>query len=106
MGWEDFDDEPIDPAELSLEAQQALVLMNILPDKIEGMNGVWLGKEYSGLSDILTIYEMVNWRDTFDMLQICIQQYSKFYDEKRKQEERKAKAGAKFKQDVEWQKQP
>lgn len=97
MGWEDFDDEPIDPAELSLEAQQALVLMNILPDKIEGMNGVWLGKEYSGLSDILTIYEMVNWRDTFDMLQICIQQYSKFYDEKRKQEERKAKAGAKFK---------
>ena len=97
MGWEDFDDEPIDPAELSLEAQQALVLMNILPDKIEGMNGVWLGKEYSGLSDILTIYEMVNWRDTFDMLQVCIQQYSKFYDEKRKQEERKAKAGAKFK---------
>ena len=97
MGWEDFDDEPIDPAELSLEAQQALVLMNILPDKIEGMNGVWLGKEYSGLSDILTIYQMVNWRDTFDMLQICIQEYSKYYDEKRKQEERKAKAGAKFK---------
>lgn len=97
MGWEDFDDEPIDPAELSLEAQQALVLMNVLPDKIEGMNGVWLGKEYSGLSDILTIYQMVNWRDTFDMLQICIQEYSKYYDEKRKQEERKAKAGAKFK---------
>lgn len=97
MGWEDFDDEPIDPADLSLEAQQALVLMNILPDKIEGMNGVWLGKEYSGLSDILTIYQMVNWRDTFDMLQICIQEYSKYYDEKRKQEERKAKAGAKFK---------
>lgn len=97
MGWEDFDDEPMDPADLSLEAQQALVLMNILPDKIEGMNGVWLGKEYSGLSDILTIYQMVNWRDTFDMLQICIQEYSKYYDEKRKQEERKAKAGAKFK---------
>ena len=97
MGWEDFDDEPIDPADLSLEAQQALVLMNILPDKIEGMNGVWLGKEYSGLSDILTIYQMVNWRDTFDMLQICIQEYYKYYDEKRKQEERKAKAGAKYK---------
>ena len=43
------EDVPKDPSTFSLEAQQALVLVNALPDKWDGMNGVWLGKDYSGL---------------------------------------------------------
>ena len=91
MGWTDYHDAPKDPTDLCVEAQQALVLMNILPDKVEGMSGVWLGKEFAGLSDIMLIYQMINWRDTFDMLNICIREYTKHYDELRKQEERKSK---------------
>lgn len=96
MGWTDFEDEPLDPSDLSIEAQQALLLMNILPDKIEGMNGIWLGKDYTGLSDIMNIYNMINWRDTFDLFQVCIIEFGKFYEEKRKQEEAKSKNRAKF----------
>ena len=92
MGWEDFDDEPIDPAELSLEAQQALVLMNILPDKIEGMNGVWLGKDYSGLGDILDIFEITRKREVFELLKICEEELNKYYSAKRKEQEALSKA--------------
>jgi hypothetical protein len=92
MGWTDFDDEPLEPSDLPISAQQALILMNVLPDKVEGMSGVWLGKEYSGLSDIMTIYQMIDWKETFEMLQVCIEEYSKYYDEQRKQAERKSKS--------------
>ena len=69
-----IDDEevPLDIEDLSYNSQQALLLFNILPDKIEGMNGVWLGKEYAGLSDIMDIYEIDSRRDVLDLLQICI----------------------------------
>lgn len=92
MGWTDFDDEPLEPGDLPISAQQALILMNVLPDKVEGMSGVWLGKEYSGLSDIMTIYQMIDWKETFEMLQVCIEEYSKYYDEQRKQAERRSKS--------------
>ena len=42
------EDIPKDPTTFSLEAQQSLVVMNALPDNWDGMNGVWLGKDYSG----------------------------------------------------------
>jgi hypothetical protein len=46
MGWEpDEDQMPIDPSTLSLEVQQALVLLNALPDNWEGMSGSWMGKD-------------------------------------------------------------
>ena len=63
-----IDDEevPLDIEDLSYNSQQALLLFNILPDKIEGMNGVWLGKEYAGLSDIMDIYEIDSRRDVLD----------------------------------------
>lgn len=92
MGWTDFDDEPLDPSDLSISAQQALILMNILPDKVEGMSGVWLGKEYAGLTDIMSIYQMINWKETFEMLQICIQEYGKHYEQQRKQAEARSKS--------------
>jgi len=86
------EDIPKDPSTFSLEAQQALVLLNALPDNWDGMNGVWLGKEYAGLTDIMNIYQMIDWKDTFEMLQICIQEYGKHYEQQRKQAEARAKS--------------
>ena len=66
MGVEPKEDEiPKDPSTFSLEAQQALTMMNALPDMWEGMNGTWLGKDYSGLGDVMEIYDINKKREVF-----------------------------------------
>jgi len=93
MGWEpDEDQMPIDPSILSLEAQQALILLNSLPDKWEGMSGSWMGKDYSGLSAILDIYEIEDRRSVFELLQQCERELGKYYAQKQKEQESLAKA--------------
>lgn len=93
MGWEpDEDRMPIDPSNLSLECQQTLILLNALPDKWEGMSGSWMGKDYSGLSAIMDIYEIDDRRAVFELLQQCEHELGKFYQQRQKQEESLAKA--------------
>ena len=93
MGWEPEEDRmPIDPSTLSLECQQTLVLLNALPDKWEGMSGSWMGKDYSGLSAIMDIYEIDDRRSVFELLQQCEHELGKFYQQRQKQEESLSKA--------------
>ena len=94
MGWEPKEEEiPIDPASLPLESQQALVLLNALPDKWEGMNGVWLGKDYAGLADIMSIYQINdNKLEVFELLKVCDAQLGKYYEQKRKEQEQLSKS--------------
>jgi len=84
MGREPVEEDiPIEPGDLSFEAQQALLLFNILPDKIEGMNGLWLGKEFSGIGDIFDFYEIEDRREVFELLTYIIGQYSVYYEKQR-----------------------
>ena len=88
MGWEiNEDDIPKDPSVFSIEVQQALMLLNILPDKWEGMSGTWMGKDYSGLDAIMNIYEIDNRRVVFDLVQVGENEMSKYYAQKRKERE-------------------
>jgi len=87
---------PLDINDLSYNCQQAVLLFNILPDKVEGMNGIWLGKEYAGLADIMNIYEMDNRKDVLDLLQVCIREASKVYERQREQAQKKAETQAKM----------
>ena len=92
MGWEPKAEEiPLDPAHLDYVVQCALVLFNALPDKWEGMSGTWMGKDYSGLMDIMDIYQMDNKKDVFTLLKVAEHEASKFYSEKQKQQESLAK---------------
>lgn len=86
------EDIPKDPSTFSLEAQQALVLLNALPDNWDGMNGVWLGKDYSGLMDIMNIYNVDQKRDVFDLLKVCEEELGKYHAQKRKEQDQLAKA--------------
>ena len=92
----DEDEIPLDLEDLSYNSQQAILLFNILPDKLEGMNGIWLGKEYSGLADIMNIYDINNRRDVFDLLQICISKASKVYAKEREVAQKKAETQARM----------
>lgn len=92
MGWEPDEEEiPMEIDNLSYEAQMALALFHILPDKIEGMAGMWLGKDYSGLGDIMKIYGIEGDSSIFNLLQVCIFEYSKYYEQQRKIQEAKVK---------------
>ena len=87
---------PLDINDLSYNCQQAVFLFNILPDKVEGMNGIWLGKEYAGLTDIMNIYEMDNRKDVLDLLQVCIREAAQVYERQRAQAQKKAETQAKM----------
>lgn len=93
MGWEPKEEDiPVDPSNLSLEVQQSLVLLNALPDLWDGMNGVWLGKDYSGLLAVMDIYEIDDRRSVFELLKHAEVVLSKYYEQKRKEQASQAKA--------------
>lgn len=85
MGWEPKEEElPQDGANLSLECQQALTILNALPDNWEGMNGTWLGKDYSGLSAVMDIYEVESRREVFELLKEAESILGKYYAQQTK----------------------
>ena len=88
MGWDPNPDEmPPEVHELTYESQQALRLFNALPDKIEGMNGVWLGKDFAGLGDIMRIYKIEDSEEIFNLLLLCINEAQTHYEQQRKYRE-------------------
>lgn len=82
------EDIPIEPDELSFETQQALLIFSVLPDQIEGMNGIWLGKNFAGIGDIFDFYGVVDRRQVFELLIIIINTYSKHYEQQRERRNR------------------
>ena len=98
MGWEPREEDiPISPDKFSYEAQNALVLFDVLPDVWDGMNGVWLGKDYSALQLTFDLYEIDNKRECFELLRHCESVASKIYEAKRKEQKHLAEAKAKQK---------
>jgi hypothetical protein len=88
MGWEINEEEiPKDPSVFSIQVQQALMLLNILPDKWEGMSGTWMGKDYAGLEAIMNIYEIDDRREVFDLVQVGENEMGKYYSQKQKERE-------------------
>jgi hypothetical protein len=87
---------PLDMQDLSYNCQQALFLFNVLPDKVEGMNGIWLGKEYAGLMDIMDIYDILDRAEVMDFLVVCVNEASKHYEKQRKLEQKKIESQSKM----------
>lgn len=81
---------PPDPSEFSVLASKALILLDILPDNWEGFGGNWLGKNYSGLIDIMDICEITKEerKDVLELLKVCENELFKLYANKKKNEQR------------------
>jgi hypothetical protein len=88
MGWEPNEKEiPKDPSFLPDVVQSALIVFNILPDKIEGMSGSWMGKDFSALETIMNIYEIEDRREVLDFILIIQREYSDYYSKQQKMRE-------------------
>lgn len=93
MGWEPREEEiPKDPGFLPFEVQNALIIFNILPDKIEGMSGSWLGKDFSALEVLMNIYEIDDRREVFEYILVIQKEYSDYYSKQQKMKESSSKA--------------
>lgn len=94
MGWEPREEEvPPDLGTLPYYPQLALILFNLLSDKIEGMSGTWLGKDFSSLQTFMDIYEVDNRRDVLDYIMTIHDVYGKYYREQQKIKESSSKRG-------------
>ncbi len=92
MGWEPNEEEiPIEIDSLSFEVQNALILFNVLPDRIEGMSGTWLGKDFSCLEVFMDLYDMDDRREVLDFLFIIHNTYDEHYREQQKARENRNK---------------
>ena len=56
------------------------------------MSGSWMGKDYSGLSAIMDIYEIQDRKDVFELLKLAEQELGKFYTQKQKEQASLSKA--------------
>jgi hypothetical protein len=96
MGWEPDEDEmPKELGSLSYNSQIAVQLFNILPDRIEGMSGSWLGKDFSCLSVFMDIYEITDRREVLDLMFVIHAAYDEHYRQQQKTRESISKGKAK-----------
>lgn len=92
MGWDpDPEEIPIEVSDLSYEAQLGLMMFNLLPDRIEGMSGTWLGKDFSCLDTFMNIYEIDNKREVLDYILVIQHTYDEHYREQQKARESRNK---------------
>lgn len=93
MGWEDIKDDeiPLEFPDLDDDCQSAIQIFNMLPDKIEGMSGRWLGKEMAGVGEIMDILEIQNKKDVLYYLKTSIDVADDFYGEQHKSREMSAR---------------
>lgn len=75
---------PMDIGDLPENAQYAFLLYNSLNDNIDGMSGTWLGKDFAGLGDIMDIYNIIDKKEVFEFLLVCIDEARKYYEEQEK----------------------
>jgi hypothetical protein len=96
MGWEPKEEEiPKDLGTLPYDCQIALILFNMLPDRVEGMGGSWLGKDFSCLEVFMNIYEIENRREVLDLIMVIQRGYDEHYRQQQKMKESVSKGKAK-----------
>ena len=64
----DPDEIPVEFEDLHLEVQEAYGIYCMLQDQWDTMNGNYIGKNYSGLLDILALYEVEDKKQVFDII--------------------------------------
>ena len=75
---------PLEPNDLDYESQMALKMFSVLPDRIDGASGTWLGKELSGLGTFLEVFEVDYPRRVCELLFIIVSEADAYYRQQQK----------------------
>lgn len=71
LGSEPVEEEiPIELDDLYDDVQEAFIVYNLLKDTWDSMAGVYLGKDFSGITDIMTIQEIDDPKTCFSILKL------------------------------------
>jgi hypothetical protein len=81
---------PLEVWHFPAEVQQAFAIHSLLPDKWDGMNGVYMGKDWAALSAMLDIFSIERNQDVVIFLKY-IEHYNTVKVNDRQQKARKAK---------------
>lgn len=69
MGTEPVLEEiPVEYGDLHAEVQEAYLIFNMLQDTYNVMSGTYTGKSYSGIVDIMSLYEVDDPKHTFSII--------------------------------------
>ena len=80
MGSEPLEEEiPVEYEDLYLDVQEALGIYSKLRDEWDTMNGSYLGKNYSGITEIFSMMEVPreDWRAMYELIGIIDKHRSK-----------------------------
>ena len=93
----DPDEMPPTPGDYPLEVQVAFLLHDLLPDRWDGMNGTYMGKDFSALGTLLDTWEVKDKKSCIYFIKHIearnINKINKQQDVKRKAQENRAKSG-------------
>ena len=85
MGTDPIDSEiPIEFGELHDEVQEAMTVYNMLQDNWDSMNGIYLGKIVTGISDIFKIMAVEDEKTIYFIISIIDRQRSEILNAKHK----------------------
>tara|TARA_B110000858_G_scaffold153348_1_gene174780 strand:+ start:513 stop:842 length:330 start_codon:yes stop_codon:yes gene_type:complete len=102
----DPDKMPLDASVFPEEVQAAFFVYNLMPDRWEGMNGVYLGKDWSSFPIICDVYSLSNIKETFffaklyETLQVTFKSQKAHERQKADQRKQQAASGETFTHNV------
>ncbi len=86
LGSEPIEAEiPVEYEDLLDEVQEAVGVYNMLQDNWDTMNGIYLGKQYSGIRDIMQILDIEDTKTCYSIINIIDRTRSEILNAKKAQ---------------------
>jgi hypothetical protein len=88
---------PPDMEDYPSEVQEAFLIHSCLPDRWDGMSGMFLGKDWSALGTLLEVFEVEDKRTVVTMLKAIDDRNSNSINQKQSERQKAAENKAKMK---------
>ena len=81
---------PLEVQDFPPEVQYAFLIHSLMPDRWDGMNGVYMGKDWAALGSLLDIYEVESKKEVVFFIKYIEHYNSQQLNDKAEQQRKKA----------------